>query len=88
MGKIGSLVHERHTGDRKERAFTDAELLILLNGPADDTMESVTLIGCLTGARLEEIFKLKVMDVKDDVLWLIKKLKTKRSSREAPGSYS
>jgi|GEM_PF-4621104 len=62
---------ETNTNDKKERGFKDEEILALLNGPADHTMQAVMRIGAFTGARLDDIFKLKLSDVKGNVYWLV-----------------
>jgi integrase len=46
----------------RERAFTDAEICQLINGPADIIMADLMRIGALTGARLEAIISLRVKD--------------------------
>jgi integrase len=46
----------------RERAFTDAEVRQLLNGPADVILADLMRIGALTGARLEAIISLRMKD--------------------------
>lgn len=67
----GVTMDESNTTDEKERAFTNAEIMNLLDGPADKTMQAVMRMACLTGARLEELFKLQISDVKDGLLWIV-----------------
>jgi integrase len=46
--------------DEKERAFTEAEMLLLFGGKPDQTLSDAMMISALSGMRLDEIFQLKV----------------------------
>lgn len=52
----------RGNGADKERAFTDAELTTLLNGPADAELADLMRVAALSGMRIEEIYQLTVRD--------------------------
>jgi integrase len=67
----GLTMDETNTTDKKERAFTREEVAALLAGTSDETMQAAMRIACLTGARLEEIFQIKISDIKDNVFWII-----------------
>lgn len=62
---------------------TDAELATLWNGPASPKVAAVIRIGLLTGARMEEIGKLRVQDVEDDEI-VIHSGKTRSAARRIP----
>lgn len=49
-----------------ERPFTDDEVRILLEGPADTDLANVMRISALSGMRLDEIGQLRVADCRDD----------------------
>jgi len=69
--------------DEEERAFTDEEVLKLLNGPATQHMQDLMRIGALTGARLDAIVDLKVGDCVDG-LFIFKPQKKETKPRAVP----
>lgn len=66
-----------------ERAFTDDEMLLLLNGPATPAMHDLMRIAALTGARLDAIVDLKVGDCADG-LFVFKPQKKEPTPRAVP----
>jgi integrase len=68
---------------KPRRDPTDAELATLWNGPASPKVAAVIRLGLLTGARLEEIGKLRVQDVEDDEI-VIRSGKTRAAARRVP----
>jgi hypothetical protein len=69
--------------DDRERAFTDAEMLRLLNGPATQHMHDLMRIGTLTGARLNAVVSLQVKDCTDGA-FTFKPQKRETGSRKVP----
>jgi integrase len=67
----GLTMDETNTNDEKERAFTRDEVATLLARPSEDTMQAAMRIAGLTGARLEEIFQIKISDINNNVFWII-----------------
>ena len=60
-GQSRSTAGRNRHGERK-RAFTDLEVRTLLDGPADQELADVIRLGALTGARLDELYRLRVSD--------------------------
>ncbi len=60
-----SLPKARQAEDEAERAFTDEEVLKLLNGKPTGYLGPLMQIAALTGARIDAIASLKVRDTKD-----------------------
>jgi integrase len=52
---------------RKERAFTDDELVALLRGTSDEEISDVMMVAALSGIREEAIFQLTVKDCHEGV---------------------
>ncbi|WP_242220197.1 DUF6538 domain-containing protein [Shinella zoogloeoides] len=71
------------TDAQKERPFTTAELVALLNGPASPEMHDLMRIAALTGARLDAIVCLRAKDCKDGN-FIFKPQKKETSSRLVP----
>ena len=69
--------------EEEERAFTDEEVRLLLNGPATESMRDLILFGALTGARLDAIVDLKVKDTRSAVI-TFKKQKKEKTARDIP----
>ncbi len=67
----------------KRRAPSDEEIVALWNGPARPRLAQAIRFGVLTGARLEEIGRLKVSDVEGDEL-CIRGGKTRAAIRRIP----
>lgn len=53
--------HQRDANE-SERPFTDAEVSALIYGPADPVLSDLMRLAALTGARIEELFRLRVRD--------------------------
>lgn len=66
-----------------ERAFTEEEVVALLNGPATPSMHDLMRIAALTGARLDAIVDLKVSDCADG-LFVFKPQKKEPAPRAVP----
>ncbi len=79
-----SLSKTRRPGEAKaKRGYLDAELLALLRGDPGAELADAIRIGALTGARLEEIYRLKVADCRGG--WFrIKEGKTIAAVRRVP----
>ncbi|MCZ8377028.1 MAG: tyrosine-type recombinase/integrase [Beijerinckiaceae bacterium] len=60
-----SLPKARQAEDEAERAFTDEEVLKLLNGKPTGYLGPLMKIAALTGARIDAIASLKVRDMRD-----------------------
>lgn len=69
--------------DELERAFTDDEMVALLNGPATQPMHDLMRIAALTGARLDAIVDLRVGDCADG-LFVFKPQKKEPAPRAVP----
>ncbi|EIM25237.1 tyrosine-type recombinase/integrase [Microvirga lotononidis] len=69
--------------DEEERAFTDAEVKDLLEGPATQRMQDLMRIGALTGARLDAIVDLKVGDCEGGI-FVFKPQKKETKPRAVP----
>jgi integrase len=69
--------------DGKERAFTDAELVTLLNGPADPELADLMRIAALSGMRIDEPYRLTVKDCAGGV-FNIRRAKTRAGERRVP----
>lgn len=68
---------------RSKRSFTDAEVSTLLAGPADAELADAMRVAALTGARLEELYQLRVRDCSDE--WFdIQESKTRAGVRRVP----
>jgi integrase len=67
----------------RERAFTDAEVALLLASPPDTVMGEFMLVAALTGMRREEIGRLRVKDCADGV-FVIPQGKTAAAARRVP----
>lgn len=81
---IGRRLNEpKETTDTQERAFTDAEMVALLTGPATQQMHDLMRIAALSGARLDAIVSLKVKDCEDGY-FLFKPQKKEPGSRLCP----
>tara|TARA_R110002124_G_scaffold144122_16_gene309112 strand:- start:2562 stop:4004 length:1443 start_codon:yes stop_codon:yes gene_type:complete len=59
--QVEVLVEDTDPGEQ-ERAFTNAEMVTLLTGPAPQALRDVMMIGALSGARLDAIVDMKVGD--------------------------
>jgi integrase len=71
--------------EARRRPWTDAEVLKLLEGiPTNDPLWSLCAIGAYTGARREEISRLKVADVSEDGALEIREGKTQAAVRRIP----
>lgn len=71
------------TAARAKRSFTDTEVVALLAGPADAEMADAMRVAALTGARLEELYQLRVRDCAGG--WLdIRESKTRAGVRRVP----
>ncbi len=71
------------SGARPKRPFTDQEVAALLAGPAGVEMADAMRIAALTGARLEEIYRLTTADCLDG--WFsIRVAKTRAGVRRVP----
>lgn len=71
------------TAEEQERAFTDAEVSRLLDGPADEELADLMRVGALSGMRLDEAYRLEVRDC-DDGLFNVRRAKTKAGERRVP----
>ncbi|MBJ6722980.1 MAG: tyrosine-type recombinase/integrase [Brucella sp.] len=69
--------------DKGKRPFTDAELIVLLNGPSSTRTSDLMRIAALSGMRIEEICQLRVSDCKDR-LFNIRAGKTAAAERQIP----
>ena len=69
--------------EEKERAFTDDEIFMLLNGPADQLTADIIRIGALSGMRIDEICSLKVTDCQNNI-FSITRAKTNAGLRTVP----
>jgi integrase len=67
----------------RERAFTDAEIVLLLSSPTTLTMREFVLTAALTGMRREEIARLRVKDCRDDI-FVVREGKTAAATRRVP----
>lgn len=75
---------QKDSGPRTARRDpTDAELATLWNGPASPKVAAVIRLGLLTGARMEEIGRLRVQDVEGDEI-VIHSGKTRSAARRIP----
>lgn len=73
----------RAAAGRTKRPFTEVEVITLLSGPADTELADVMRVAALTGARLEEIYRLQVRDCVDG--WFdIRESKTAAGVRRVP----
>lgn len=82
--KDQSLPKKRRGGvEDRNRAFTDAEVLTLLNGDADTVLADFIRIGALSGARIESLAQLKVGDCANEV-FNIRRDKTEAGARLVP----
>lgn len=71
------------SGEQRKRAFTEAEAATLLAGGADDELADAMRVAALTGMRLEEIYRLTVVDCADG--WFrIRVAKTQAGTRRVP----
>jgi integrase len=66
-----------------ERPFTDAEIVTLLNGPADQEMSHFMRIASLSGLRLDEIGQLRVTDCSEGQFAVVRS-KTAAGLRSVP----
>jgi len=74
---------DKRLGKSEARAFTDEELLKLLAGTTDQTMQDFMRFGALSGMRENEIGRLTVKDAEDG--WFnIRKGKTAAAARRVP----
>jgi integrase len=71
------------TAERPKRPFTDAEVAKLLSGPADPELADVMRMAALTGARVEELYQLRVHDCREGV-FRINRSKTQAGIRQLP----
>ena len=72
-----------HEDARNKRPFTDAEMAILLSGPADPELADAILVGALTGMRIEETYRLTVGDCANG--WFtVRRSKTRAGLRRVP----
>jgi len=55
---------------QRERPFSDHEVRALLTGDCDPEMRLVIVLGLVTGARLDELFRLKGADIRDGVAYI------------------
>ena len=69
--------------DEVERAFTDDEVLRLLNGDTGQAMHDLMRIGALTGCRIDPIVCLKVKDCQNGV-FIFKPQKKEKQERACP----
>ncbi len=67
----------------EERAFTDAEVALLLASPPSETMRDFLLVLALTGMRREEVGRLRVADCQGGV-FVIRAGKTAAAARRVP----
>jgi integrase len=79
-----SLSKARRPGEAKaKRGYLDAELLALLRGDPGEELADAIRIGALTGARLEEIYRLRIADCRGG--WFsIREGKTAAAVRRVP----
>ena len=57
-----SIPQRRATSRETKRPYSDAEVVTLLNGPADPEVADMLRVALLSGMRLEEIYRLRVAD--------------------------
>ena len=67
----------------RQRAFADAEIVTLLNGPADTELADLMRICALSGMRIDEPYRLLVSDCAGGV-FNIRRAKTKAGVRRVP----
>ncbi len=71
------------TAEKPKRPFSDAELTTLLAGDADPELADVIRVAALSGARIEELYRLTVADCTDG--WFrIRASKTRAGVRRVP----
>lgn len=78
--------HQRDASEQ-ERPFTDDEVVRLLAGPADAVLADLMRMAALSGARLEELFTLRVRDCNltpGEEAFTIPKGKTASAARTVP----
>lgn len=68
---------------KSKRAFTEPEVITLLNGPADAELADLMRMAALTGARLEELYQLRAGDCIQEYID-IKRSKTPAGIRKVP----
>lgn len=71
-----------HEGER-ERPFTDAEVVRLMNGPADPELADLMRVAALTGMRIDEPYRLTVKDCEGG-FFNIRRAKTSSGIRRVP----
>jgi integrase len=81
-GQSRAKASARH-GERNKRAFTDQEIVTLLNGNAGQELADLIRVAALTGMRLSEICALTVADCADS-LFDIRQAKTVAGVRRVP----
>lgn len=82
-GQAPPKARQKGTGEDPERAFTDAELTLLLGGKTDEELADLMPFAALSGMRIEEIYRLTVKDCEEG--WFnIRKAKTKAGVRRVP----
>lgn len=73
----------RENGERDKRPFTAAEVVTLLNGPADPELSDAMRVAALSGMRIEEIYRLRIADCTDG--WFnVRVAKTRAGVRRVP----
>jgi hypothetical protein len=72
------------TNETKERPFTDAEVVALLDGPASPELHDLMRIAALTGARIDPIVCLRVRDCRKDGVFVFKPQKREPGERLCP----
>ena len=70
--------------DDLERPFTDDEVAKLLSGNASQAMQDVMRIAALTGCRIDPIVCLRVVDCRDDGVFVFKPQKKEKGPRICP----
>ena len=70
-------------GERAKRPFTTAEIVTLLNGPADPELADAMRIAALSGMRIEEVYRLTVADCTDG-WFVVRQAKTQAGIRRVP----
>ncbi|EJB04809.1 phage integrase family protein [Rhizobium leguminosarum bv. trifolii WSM597] len=78
------LREPQQTTDQKERPFTDDEVRVLLQGPAEPEMDDLMRVAALSGARLDAIVCLKAKDCRDDGVFVFKPQKKEPGPRLCP----
>ena len=82
-GQSLSRSAQARVGARTKRAFTASEAAALLAGPADAEMSDAMRMAALSGARVEELYRLRVGDCRDG--WFdIRESKTRAGIRRIP----